>query len=236
MRTESLTAVHLVGQLRELTTCVVASAIEKFRVALPNTGFANSSIRCIFEDHPPIAGYAVTARIRTSNPPMEGRGYSFARSDWWNHVVSIPAPRVVVIEDIDEPVGLGAYVGEVNANILLALECGALVTNGAVRDLSEVRPSGFQMFAGHVSVSHAYAHIFDFGGPVKVGGLLVRPGDLVHGDRNGVQTIPLEIASQVPRVAREIVHRRQILVSLCRSHTFSVDVLRKAIEDTEPQS
>jgi regulator of RNase E activity RraA len=143
---------------------------------------------------------------------------------------------MVVIEDVDEPVGLGAFVGEVNANILLALGCGGLVTNGGVRDLSEVRPSGFQIFAGNVSVSHAYAHIFDFGGPVKVGGLVIRPGDLVHGDRNGVQTIPLEVASQVPRVAHQIMRRRQRLIGLSRSTELSLDSLRKAIQEPELQS
>jgi 4-hydroxy-4-methyl-2-oxoglutarate aldolase len=231
MKTE-LTPAQL-GQLREFTTCVVASAIESFRVRLPNTGFADSSIRCIFGEHPPIAGYAATARARTSNPPMEGRVYSYERTDWWSHILSIPAPRVVVIEDVDEPVGLGAFVGEVNANILLALGCDALVTSGAVRDLNEVRPSGFQMFAGNVSVSHAYAHIFDFGGPVRVGGLIIRPGDLVHGDRNGVQTIPLEIAAEVPGAARKIIRRRQRLIGLCRSKNFSIDVLREAIQEPE---
>jgi 4-hydroxy-4-methyl-2-oxoglutarate aldolase len=230
-----LTPAHL-GQLRELSTCVVASAIETFRVRLPNTGFANSSIRCIFGEHPPIAGYAATARIRTSNPPMEGHGYSYERSDWWNHILSIPAPRVVVMEDLDEPAGLGAFVGEVNANILLALGCEGLVTNGSVRDLDEVRRSGLQMFAGNVSVSHAYAHIFDFGGSVKVGGLVIQPGDLVHGDRNGVQTIPLEIAPQVPDMARRIMRRRQRLIELCRSNGFSLDLLRKAIQEPELQS
>lgn len=234
MKTE-LTTVQL-GQLRGLTTCVVASAIETFRVRLPNTGFIDSSVRCIFEELPPVAGYAATARIRTSNPPMEGRSYSYERTDWWNHILSIPAPRIVVIEDVDDPVGLGAFVGEVNANILLALGCGGLVTNGAVRDVNEVLPSGFQMFAGNVSVSHAYAHIFDFGGLVRVGGLIIRPGDLVHGDRNGVQTIPLEIASQVPGMAHKIMRRRQRLIELCRSAHFSPDVLRTAIEEPELQS
>ena len=234
MKTE-LTTVQL-GQLRGLTTCVVASAIEAFRVRLPNTGFVDSSVRCIFEGLPPVAGYAATARIRTSHPPMEGRGYSYERTDWWNHILSIPAPRIVVIEDVDDPVGLGAFVGEVNANILLALGCDGLVTNGAVRDMNEVRPSGFQMFAGNVSVSHAYAHIFDFGGPVRVGGLIIQPGDLIHGDRNGVQTIPSEIASQVSGMAHKIIQRRQRLIALCRSADFSLDVLRKAIEEPELKS
>lgn len=233
MKTE-LTPAQL-EQLRDFSTCIVASAIEMFRVRLPNTGFADSNVRSIFNQPQSIAGYAATARIRTSNPPMEGRGYSYERTDWWNHILSIPAPRVVVIEDVDEPAGLGAFVGEVNASILLALGCDGLVTNGAVRDVDQVRPSGFQLFAGNVSVSHAYAHIFDFGGPVKVGGLIIRPGDLIHGDGNGVQTIPAEIASEVPGMARKIMQRRQRLIGLCRSEHFSVDALRKAIEEPELQ-
>jgi len=223
-------------QLRELTTCVIASAIETFRVRLPNTGFSDSSVRCVFDEHSPIAGYAATARIRTSSPPIEGHGYSYGRSDWWNHILSVPAPRIVVIEDLDEPAGLGAFIGEVNAKILQSLGCAALVTNGGVRDLDQVRPSGFQMFARNVSVSHAYAHILDFGGPVKVGGLIIRAGDLVHGDRNGVQTIPPEIASQVLDMAQKIVRRRHRLIELCQSTDFSLDVLRKAIEEPELQS
>ena len=159
-------------QYRRLTTCLVASAIETFRVRLPNTGFADSSIRCIFEDQPPMAGYAATARMRSSNPRMEiGKSYDYYdRTDWWNNILSIPAPRVIVIEDVDDPAGVGALIGEVHANILLALGCVGVVTNGAVRDLPDIRPTEFQMFAGNVAVSHAYAHIFDFGSKVEVGG------------------------------------------------------------------
>jgi 4-hydroxy-4-methyl-2-oxoglutarate aldolase len=218
-----------IAQFSRLSTPVVASAIETFRVRLPNAGFCDSTIRCVFEDRPPIAGYAATARIRTSNPPMEGHDFSYERTDWWNHILTIPTPRVVVIEDVDEPAGLGAFVGEVNANILLALGCVAVVTNGAVRDLNEVRSTSFQMFAGSVSVSHAYAHVFDFGGPVVVGGLTIRPGQIIHGDLNGVQNIPLEIASQVPSVAQKLLQRRQRLIEACRSANFSVDEVRKAI-------
>lgn len=233
MKTE-WTSVPL-GPFTKLSTCVVASAIETFRVRLPNTGFADSSIRCMFGEHPPIAGFAATARIRTANPPMEGHGYSYERTDWWKHILNIPAPRIVVIEDMDDPAGLGAFVGEVNASILQALGCEGVVTNGAVRDLDEVRASGFQMFAGNVSVSHAYAHVFDFGGPVRVGELVIRPGDLLHGDRHGVQTVPLEIAAHVPGMANNILRRRKHLVELCRSAGFSPDSVRAAIHGTELQ-
>jgi regulator of RNase E activity RraA len=89
------------------------------------------------------------------------------------------------------------------------------------------------MFAGNVAVSHAYAHVFDFGGTVAVSGLKIHPGELIQGDRHGVQTVPLEIASQVPSAAREIVLRRHRLVGLCRSGEFSIDKLRKAIQEPE---
>lgn len=221
-------------QFRRLSTCLVASAIETFHVRLPNTGFADSSIRCIFEDQPAMIGYAATARMRSSNPRMETtKTYDYYdRTDWWNNILSIPAPRVVVIEDVDEPAGLGAFVGEVHANILLSLGCIGIVTNGAVRDLPDIRPTEFQMFAGNVSVSHAYSHIFDFGGRVEVGGLQVHPGDLVHGDCHGVQTIPLEIADKVPAAAREIRQRRHQLVGLRRSADFTLEKLRQVIRDT----
>jgi regulator of RNase E activity RraA len=220
----------LLEQIGRLSACVVASAIETFDVRLRNAGFTDSSVRCIFEDLPPIVGYAVTARIRTSDPPMEGHSY-YDRTDWWNHILTMPAPRIVVIEDTDNPPGLGAFVGEVHANILLALGCVGLVTNGAVRDLPGVRSSGFQVFARNVSVSHAYAHVFDFGGTVNVGHLKISPGDLIHADRHGVQTIPPEIAARVPIAAQSIQELRQRLIELCQSPNFSLEELREAIRD-----
>lgn len=233
MATRALKPAQL-EQYRQLSTCLVASAIETFRVRLPNTGYADSSIRCIFTDQPSMAGYAATARMRSSNPRMESnKVYDYYdRTDWWDYILTIPAPRVVVIEDVDHPSGVGAFVGEVHANILLALGCAGIVTNGAVRDLPDIRPTEFQMFAGSVSVSHAYSHIFDFGGAVEVGGLTVQPGDLIHGDCHGVQTVPLEIADRVPAAAREIRQRRQDLIGLRRSASFTVDKLRQTIRDT----
>ena len=234
MSVERLTPAQL-QEYRQLSTCVIASAIETFRVRLPNAGFADSSVRCIFEGCPPVAGYAVTARMRSAQPPMEGQGYYYDRTDWWNHILTIPVPRIAVIEDVDQPPGRGAFIGEVSANILLALGCAALETNGAVRDLNEVKPTGFQMFAGNVSVSHAYAHVFDFGGVVAVGGLKIRPGDLIQGDRHGVQTIPMEIAAKAPAVARAILRRRRSLTGLCQSAEFSIEKLREAIKAPDPQ-
>ncbi|HVB86171.1 MAG TPA: RraA family protein [Candidatus Dormibacteraeota bacterium] len=233
MSTDRLTAAQL-EQFRRWSTCIVASAIETFQVRLPNTGFADSTIRCVFPDQLPVIGYAATARIRTSNPPMEQhtRFDYYDRTDWWQNILTIPVPRVVVVQDVDDPPGLGAFIGEVHANILLSLGCVAVITNGAVRDLTDIHHTELQLFAGNVSVSHAYAHLFDFGRPVTVGGLAVKPGDLIHGDLHGVQTIPGDIAGRVPDAARKIRQRRNQLLALRRSSDFSLEKLREVIRET----
>ncbi|MGC2722236.1 MAG: RraA family protein [Candidatus Acidiferrales bacterium] len=213
-----------------MSTCIVASAIETFGVRLRNKGFTDSRIRCVFPDIPTVVGYAATARLRSSDPPMEGKGY-YDRGEWWESILKVPPPRIVVIEDVDSPPGLGAFIGEVHANVLKALGCVAAVTNGSVRDLHGVRKTGLQMFAGSVAVSHAYAHVFDFGGAVDVGGLTVNPGDLMQGDIHGVQTVPREIAGRVPAKALELIQRRQEFIALTHSEPFSIEEFsRKAKE------
>ncbi len=216
----------LLEELRGLSTCVVDSAIETFGLRLPNTGFADSRVRCMFPDLPTIVGYATTARIRSATPPIEGGTY-YCRTDWWKQILAVPAPRIVVMEDADHPAGLGAFVGEVHANILKALGCAGAVTNGAVRDLPQVHAIQFPMFAGNISVSHAYAHVSGFGETVEVGGLKVSPGDVLLADVHGVVSIPMEIAARVPQVARQIRELRQKMTGLCRSPQFTVEKLNE---------
>ena len=127
--------------------------------------------------------------------------------------------------------GLGAFVGEIHATIGLALNCVGCVTNGAVRDLPPVEALGFQMYAQHTSVSHAYAHIIEFGEPVEIGGLKISSGDLLHGDRHGVLTIPLSIASEVPIEAAKIRQEERELIQFCRSPEFSLRELKERIQN-----
>ncbi len=215
-----LTAEQL-DALRRIDTCMVANAVETFNVRLHNTGFTDASIRCLFEDAPPMVGYAATARLRSGEPPMVG-GKFRDRADFWNAILKIPPPRVLVLEDEDHPAGRGAFVGDTHAAILKALHCIGYLTNGAVRELPAVRAMGMQLFAGSVAVSHAYAHIFDVGSVVKVGGMEVRPGDLLHGDLHGVLTIPKEIAAEIPAVAAELRRTEQKVIEFCQSSDFSV--------------
>ena len=176
-----------------------------------------------------MVGYAATARLRSGEPPIAGRIF-VDRTDWWNSILQVPAPRIVVLEDLDRPPGVGAFLGDMHAAILRALGCVGYVTDGAVRDLPRVKDVGLHLFAGNLAVSHAYAHIFDFGSKVKVGGLEVQPGDLLHGDRHGLLTVPKEIASEVPAVAARLRQAEQSVVDFCRSPGFSMDKLRQVLK------
>ena len=215
--------------LERFDSCTISNAIEQFEVRTRNEGFVNGSVRCVFPQFAPRVGYAATARIRTSSTPIAGRCY-YDRVDWWSYLQTIPAPRFVVVEDTDHTPGLGAWVGRIHANICKALDCCAYLTNGAVRNMPGAEEADFQLFAGSVSVSHAYAHVVEYGEPVEIGGLQIKPGDLLHGDQHGVVSVPVSIADELPRVAEDIIRTEQDLIAFCRSKEFSFEKLAEKIE------
>ena len=219
--------------LRQFDTCMVSNAIETFDARLRNTGFTDGSIRCMFAegDLLPMVGYAATGRLRSGEPPIGGRSFR-DRADFWNSILEIPAPRILVLQDMDEPPGRGAFVGDMHAAILKALGCAGYLTNGAVRELPAVHAMGVHLFAGSVAVSHAYAHIFDLGASVKVGGLEVHPGDLLHGDRHGVLTVPAKVATMIPDVATRLQRMEKTVIDFCQSSAFSVARLREIMNTT----
>jgi regulator of RNase E activity RraA len=215
-------------KLAAFDTCTLSNAIEQLDVRLRNEGFIFRASRCRFPSLPPMIGYAATARVRTTEPPMAHRCY-YDRMDWWNYVASLPEPRVMVLQDVDAKPGFGAFVGEIHAAIGIALGCVGCVTNGAVRDLPAVEAMKFQMFSGNVSVSHSYAHIIELGKPVEIGGLKISSGDLMAGDRHGVLTIPKSVAAKVPAVAAKIRQCEVELLEFCRSPEFSLEELSSRI-------
>lgn len=222
----------VIQPLRKISSPSVANGIETFNARPRNQGFMSSEIRALFPELGPLVGYAVTALIRAEPQPIQGhRASTFA---WWDYVLSLPAPRVVVVHDLDDPRGQGAQWGEVQANIHKALGCAGVLTDGSVRDLEEVRALGFQFAAAHVSVSHAYVHMVDLGLPVKVGGLWVKPGDLIHCDQHGAVTIPAEIADRIPDAVAKVEADERKIIGYCQSPTFSAEGLKELYKQVRP--
>lgn len=214
---------HELDALRKITTPTIANALELFNLRPRNQGFMSPEIRCLFPDMGVMVGYAVTCTIMADQPAPPGR--EVARPDWWDYILQMPEPRVVVVQDLDRQ-PIGSLWGEVNGSVHKALGCIGTVTDGGVRDLDEVRAMGFYSFASCVLVSHAYVHLVDFGNPVKIGGVLVKPGDLLHGDQHGVISIPLDIAAQVPDAVAKVEARERPIIEACRARDFSVEKLK----------
>lgn len=215
--------------LKSTDTCTISNAIERFNVRMRNEGFIHSATHCLFPELPPVAGYAVTGRIRTTAPPIANLCY-YHRVDWWRHVAALPSPKIIVIADVDRVPGTGALLGEIHARIAKALGCVGYVTNGTVRDIAGVEAAGFSCFASGTSVSHSYAHIVEFGEPVDIGGLTISTGDLLHGDCHGIQKIPLEIAAELPAEVERIRQHEAELIRFCQSPEFSIDKLAAILE------
>lgn len=205
---------RVLDALRRYDTPTLSNAVEAFDIRPRDEGFASMEIRCMFPELGPMVGYAATATIRA-----RGRG-SEDQSPLWGHVQTVPGPRVVVVQDMDEPPAHGALWGEVNASLFKALDCAGVVTDGCVRDLSEVRAMGFQFFARGPGVSHAYVRVESVGEPVEIGGLRIAPGDLLHADQHGVLLIPHEIAGELPAAADKIIEREQTFIRWLRSPDF----------------
>lgn len=208
------------------TVPTLANAIETFGVIPSNEGFCDATMKCHYPDMPLMVGYAVTARVSTDQPPSKIRP-GIHEPDYWRYIAEQPGPKVAVVQDIDRP-PRGAMWGEWNANVHKALGCVGMVTEGAARDLDGVRKINFHFFSTHVLPTHGYGAFIDYGGSVRVAGLVIQPGDLLVGDMHGVLLIPPEIPLlELAIVAEEIDKLESEIFRLCQSPEFSIDRLRE---------
>jgi regulator of RNase E activity RraA len=214
--------------IRRFDVCTIANAIETFGVRPANEGFADASIRCLAPVGTRMLGYAATARVKGCSLTITGQRYD-DREGWWEYLSTLPAPSVVVLQDVDDRPGFGSFLGEVHSSIYMRLGCIGAITNGAARDLPAVEALGFPIFAGGVAVSHCYMRLVEFGEPVEVGGLQVAPGDLLYGDCHGIISIPKPVSSQLAAAAARLVEGEQRIVDFCRSPDFSIERLRSLV-------
>lgn len=207
--------------LRRYNTPTIANAIELFGVRPRHVGFLPHEIRCLLPDLGVMIGYAVTCRTKAA--PV-GLGEPASDLDgYYRYVASVPGPKVAVGQDLDEPAGLGAQFGEVNATIHQKLGCVGHITSGCPRDLDEVRALGFHLFGLNPCVSHAYIRVVDFGKPAVLGGVEIAPGTLIHADKHGVCLVPHEVAPRLAEACAEVERVERPLLEICRSGEFTLD-------------
>jgi len=218
--------IKLIG---EMQTCAVSNAIEGLNVRSRTEGFMTPDIKSMFPGMVAMAGHAVTAVIKASTPPSEN--LNFSRVTWVDEILKIPAPRVIVMKDLDHPNVIGSFWGEVQSAIHTALDCVGVVTDGGVRDLDEMQEYGFNAFATTQLVSRANVHLVEANIPVTIGGVTVSPGDILLGDKHGVISIPKEVVEDLPAAIAKVEAGEKEIIDVCKSRDFSPkrlkDILRQ---------
>jgi regulator of RNase E activity RraA len=176
--------------LQSIDTPTVCNLIEMVAPERRGAGYTIQHLHCPFPDLPPMVGFAKTVTSRSRDKVNVG-DYMQKRLDYLDYVAAAPNPSWVIVQDLDEPAGHGAYWGEVMGNIHKALACVGTITNGGIRDIPQI-PPGFQMLAGSIAPSHAYVHVVDYGIEVSVHGMKVKSGDLIHADQHGAVVVPID--------------------------------------------
>jgi regulator of RNase E activity RraA len=203
------------AKLAKFDTPSICNFIELFDVRPRNRGYMDARIKCNFPELPPIVGFACTAGFRSDAPPAGGDAYGSIGAQL-EQFAKLPGPAMVVFEDLDDP-PVAAVFGEVMCSSYQGFGSAGLITNGAGRDLEQVRALKYQVFTGSTICSHGYCHMLHLGLPVRVGGLMVNQGDLLHGDANGVTNIPIEIASEVADIGAEFLAGEEIVMKYVKS-------------------
>jgi 4-hydroxy-4-methyl-2-oxoglutarate aldolase len=215
----------LLEYLKTVDTPTLSNAIELLNVRKRNEGFAPLQLRCLFPELGRMCGYAVTAQVETvtqANPDD--------RSIWlrlYEAIDAAPKPSVVVFQELGGLPDFAAHAGEVMCSVFARLGTVGLVSDCAIRDIPEVRALGFHYFARGATASHAYIQIVRVQLPVQVLGLPILPGDVLHGDENGLLVVPREGRDRLPEAVDTVRKREKPLLDLVRSPQFSVQDFMK---------
>lgn len=202
-------------KLATFDTPTICNIIELFDVRPRNVGYMDHRIKCGFPEMPPMVGFASTASFRSDAPPAGGDAYG-GIADQLDTFAALPGPAVVVFEDLDDP-PVAATFGEVMCSSYQAFGSVGLITSGGGRDLEQVRALGYPVFTGSTICAHAYCHILHIGLPVRVGGLMVNQGDLLHGDANGVTNIPIDLTEAIAEIGDDFVASENVVLDYVKA-------------------
>jgi regulator of RNase E activity RraA len=201
--------------LRTFDTPTICNVVELFDLCSRTTFYMDGRIQACYPKLPPMVGYASTATFRSAHPPLTGNVYA-GLADQFAAFAEFPGPAVVVFQDLDDP-PTSATFGEVMCTTYKAFGAAGLITSGAARDLDQVETLQFPCFASSTICAHGYCHILHISVAVRVGGLTVHPGDLLHGDCNGVARIPKELTKAVVDACPHLSAAEAVVLDYLRS-------------------
>ena len=211
--------------LRQWDTPTICNGLEIVAPERRAIGFTTEPMIAANPKLPPIVGLARTGTLRAREAP---RSPVASRLDWYDYVAEADLPSVVVLQDLDDRPGYGAFWGEVNSTVHKALGAEGCVTNGSFRDV-DMLVHGFQIVGGRIGPSHAHVHIVDFGRPVNVFGMNAAHDDVIHADFHGAVVVPADAVRRLPEAIALVARRERVILDVCAEPGFTPARLREAV-------
>jgi 4-hydroxy-4-methyl-2-oxoglutarate aldolase len=213
--------------LKTVDSPTLSNAIELLKVRPRREGFVPLEIRALFPELGRMTGYAVTAQVETVTECYPRNLDLFV--ELYRAVGESLKPAVVVFQEVGGHANYAAHCGEVMSTVLKRQGAVGLVSDCAVRDIPEVRALGLHYFARGTVVSHASFHIVRVGVPIQVMGMPVSPGDILHGDENGLLTVPRGVEREIVEAVDEVRRRERKLMEWVRSDDFDLSGFRNHV-------
>ncbi len=213
-------------KLRTFDTPTICNLVELFEVRPRHTGYMDGRIVAAFAHMGPIVGYAATATFRSAAPPRSGDSYS-GLDVQVERFGELSGPPIVVFHDVDSPCAAATF-GEVMCSVYKGFGAVGLITSGTGRDLDQVEAINFPVWTNGTISAHGYNHTPQVHVPVHVGGMTIYPDDLLHADRNGVTTIPHDVAAEMADIGDAFIAAEEVVLRAVRTENPTVAALRDA--------
>ncbi len=212
--------------LKQWDTPTICNGLEIIVPERRAIGFTVEPVQAADRAMKPIVGLARVGFIRAKEQP---RSTVANRMEWYDYVAKADLPTIVVLQDLDDRPGYGAWWGEVNSAIHKALGALGCVTNGSFRDCDMLAPN-FQIIGGRIGPSHAHVHVVDFGKPVDVLGMHAVHDDVIHADFHGAVIIPAEAVKRLPAAIDLVSRREKVILDVVNNPGFTPEKLRQALK------
>jgi 4-hydroxy-4-methyl-2-oxoglutarate aldolase len=189
--------------------------------------YTDTSVKCIYPEYKPVCGYAATAWY--SDETWEN-----TKLDPWllyENLDRTPRPIILVARQTYSKglAPLAGLFGGMMSTEFRAFGVIGVLTDGPMRDYVEIKETGIQYLAAGMTSGHGPVQLRGAGIPLKIAGMSVAPGDIVHMDHCGACKFPAEKLPKVLEFATELIKREAESKKLFQDPEFSLKKWRDQV-------